>query len=416
MDREGVLSLKGRVGDIWKQAELYRADTAKFLSDMVKIKSYSGQEEEICRHIASLCEDLGFDEVRIDKLGSVLARVGSGRKILAIDAHVDTVEVGDLSQWKRNPFSGDIENGLVHGRGSSDQKGGAAAMISAGRILKDLDYDGEWMAWFAFTVMEEDCDGMCWKYLIEEEGLVPDFILSTEPTSCRLTRGHRGRMEMELNLRGVSAHGSAPERGDSAAYKAARAALAVEELNEELRPDEEGFLGKGTIAVSQISVRGPSQCAVPDVARLYMDRRLTWGEDADLAIGQVKEKVGRALGVDSVDCVMPNYTKTGWRGTKYSQELYFPTWKTDEGHPLIQSGVRAYKALFAKAPVVGKWTFSTNLVSVSGRHGIPGLGFGPGDEKEAHAPNEVNRVEDLVMCSAFYAALVYALEGVEISR
>jgi len=406
----------GRVRDIRKRAEAYRDDTAKFLSDMVKIKSYSGQEEEICRYIASLCERLGFDEVMIDKLGSVLARIGSGRKILAIDAHVDTVEVGDASQWKRNPFSGDIEKGLVHGRGSSDQKGGAASMLSAGRILRDLGYDGEWTVWFAFTVMEEDCDGMCWKYLIEEEGLVPDFILSTEPTSCRLTRGHRGRMEMELNLRGISAHGSAPERGDSAAYKAARAALALEELNEELEPDKEGFLGKGTIVVSQIDVKGPSQCAVPDLARLYVDRRLTWGEDADLAIGQVKERVGSALGVDSVDCAMPNYAKTGWKGTEYSQELYFPTWKTDESHPLVQAGVRAYRGLFAKEPVLGRWTFSTNLVSASGRHGIPGIGFGPGDEEEAHAPNEVNRIEDLVVCSAFYVSLVYALEGVEPSR
>lgn len=406
----------GRVRDIRKRAEAYRDDTAKFLSDMVKIKSYSGQEEEICRYIVSLCERLGFDEVMIDKLGSVLARIGSGRKILAIDAHVDTVEVGDASQWKRNPFSGDIEKGLVHGRGSSDQKGGAASMLSAGRILRDLGYDGEWTVWFAFTVMEEDCDGMCWKYLIEEESLVPDFILSTEPTGCRLTRGHRGRMEMELNLKGISAHGSAPERGDSAAYKAARAALALEELNEELEPDKEGFLGKGTIVVSQIDVKGPSQCAVPDLARLYVDRRLTWGEDADLAIGQVKERVGSVLGVDSVDCVMPNYAKTGWKGTKYSQELYFPTWKTDESHPLVQAGVRAYRGLFAKKPVLSRWTFSTNLVSASGRHGIPGIGFGPGDEKEAHAPNEVNRIEDLVVCSAFYVNLVYALEGVEPSR
>ena len=403
------------VRDIWKRAETYRDDTAKLLSDMVKIKSYSGQEEEICKHVASLCEDLNFDEVRIDKLGSVLSRIGSGKKVLAIDAHIDTVEVGDLSQWKRDPFSGDIENGLVHGRGSSDQKGGAASMLSAGRILKDLGYNEEWTVWFAFTVMEEDCDGMCWKYLIEEEGLIPDFILSTEPTSCRLTRGHRGRMEMELFLKGISAHGSAPERGDSVAYKAARAALAVEELNEELKPDEEGFLGKATIIVSQIDVKGPSQCAVPDVGRLYMDRRLTWGEDADLAIGQVKKKIGQALGVDSVNCIMPDYTKTSWRGTKYSQELYFPTWKTDESHPLVQAGVRAYKSLFAKTPVVGKWIFSTNLVSASGRHGIPGIGFGPGDEKEAHAPNEVNRIKDLVVCSAFYASLVYALEGVETS-
>ena len=398
--------------NIMAKAEAYRDETAKILSGLVKIKSYSSKEEQVCKHIAALCEKLGFDEVKIDPLGSVLARVGNGPKILAIDAHIDTVETGDPSQWKKDPFSGDIENGLVHGRGASDQKGGAASMISAGRILKDMGYNGQWTVWFAFTVMEEDCDGMCWKYLIEEEGLKPDFIVSTEPTSCRLYRGHRGRMEMELRLSGVSAHGSAPERGDSAAYKAARAALALEQLNEELQPDEDNFLGKGTIVVSQIDVKGPSQCAVPDQARLYLDRRLTWGEDASLAINQVKENVGKALNIapSEVSCVMPDYAKNGWKGTEYSQELYFPTWKTDEDHPLVQAGITAYENLFDKKPVVDKWTFSTNLVSVSGRHGIPGIGFGPGDENQAHAPNEINRVDDLVTCAAFYVSLVYALE------
>ena len=130
--------------DIQKRAEAYRDETAKILSDMVKIKSYSSQEEDVCRHIAALCEKLGFDEVKIDPLGSVLARVGNGPKILAIDAHIDTVETGDVAQWEKDPFSGDIENGLVHGRGTSDQKGGAASMITAGKILKDMGYNGGW--------------------------------------------------------------------------------------------------------------------------------------------------------------------------------------------------------------------------------------------------------------------------------
>lgn len=398
--------------EILNRAKAYRDETARVLSDLVKIKSYSGQEENVCRAIEKVCRSYGLDDVRIDGLGSVVLRVGHGPKILAIDGHVDTVETGDVSQWKRDPFSGEIENGIVYGRGTSDQKGGAAAMITAARILRDLDYSGAFSVYFTFTVMEEDCDGMCWKYLIEEEKLIPDFVVSTEPTSCRLYRGHRGRMEMVARLRGVSSHGSAPERGVSAAYKAARAILAMEELNASLKPDDDGFLGKGTIVVSQVDIHGPSQCAVPDEAMIYLDRRLTWGETADSAIAQVKSVMAAAIGEDesSIDVQMPNYTKRGWKNADYAQELYFPTWKVPADHDLVVQGVEAYTALFGKDPVVDKWTFSTNLVATTGRHKIPAIGFGPGDENQAHAPNEITRVDDLEICSAFYAMLPYELE------
>jgi putative selenium metabolism hydrolase len=387
----------------------YKEQTAEDLSRIVKIKSYSSKEENVVRELEKMCKEYGFDEVRIDAMGNLIARVGNGPKKIAFDAHIDTVETGDPEQWNLDPFSGLIQDGLVHGRGTSDQKGGAASMLTAGRILKELGYDGEYSVYFTFTVMEEDCDGMCWKYLIEEEGFKPDFMVSTEPTSCRLYRGHRGRMEIQVGIKGVSAHGSAPERGESAAYKAARAALAMEELNEQLMVDE--FLGKGTIVVSQIQVHGPSQCAVPDTAMLYLDRRLTWGEDADLAISQVREKISKAIGDENITVTMPEYTKKGWKNLDYGQELYFPTWKTEESHPLVQAGADAYSKLFGENPQIDKWTFSTNLVATTGRHKIPAIGFGPGDEDQAHAPNEINRIADLEKCAAFYAMLPLALEG-----
>ncbi|MDY0303275.1 MAG: YgeY family selenium metabolism-linked hydrolase [Sphaerochaeta sp.] len=397
---------------IRQKAAEYRDYTAENLSKLVKVKSYSSQEEDVCRLIVTLCEEAGFDEIRIDGLGSVVARIGNGPKQLAIDGHIDTVEVGNLANWEFDPFCGDIKDGKVWGRGASDQKGGAASMITAGRILKDLGYGGEYTVFFTFTVMEEDCDGMCWKYLIEEENLKPDLIVSTEPTSCQLYRGHRGRMEIRVILRGISSHGSAPERGISAAYKAAKAALAIEQLNKDLLPDDDKFLGKGTITVSQMDVKGPSQCAVADYAMLYLDRRLTWGEDAELAMGQVREYISKATGddPDSIIVEMPDYEKIGWTKKEYSQELYFPTWKIDESHHLVQAGIKGHEALFGKKPVVDKWTFSTNLVATTGRHKIPAIGFGPGDEAQAHAPNEINRIDDLEICAAFYAMLPYSLE------
>ncbi|MBF0279513.1 MAG: YgeY family selenium metabolism-linked hydrolase [SAR324 cluster bacterium] len=394
--------------EIRAKAAEYKNYTAQLLSELVQIKSYSSQEQDVCARITEMCREAGFDTVRTDALGSVIASIGKGPKMIVFDGHIDTVEVGERKNWQLDPFSGLIKDGKIHGRGSADQKGGAASMIAAGRILKELAYAGQYTVLFTFTVMEEDCDGMCWKYLIEEEKIEPDFWVSTEPTSCQLYRGHRGRMEIQCTFRGISSHGSAPERGVSAAYKVARAALAIEKLNESLQPDEDNFLGKGTAVVSQIVVNGPSQCAVPDYGMLYIDRRLTWGETAESAIQQVKDVMGEDVEVVE----MPKYVKKGYKNFDYGQELYFPTWKIEENHPLVQGGIDAYRALYQKAPNVDKWTFSTNGVSVCGRHKIPAIGFGPGDEAQAHAPNEFNRTEDLEICAAFYANLVYQMDNI----
>ncbi len=381
----------------------YRDYTAENLSQIVQIPSLSCQEEAVIQRIRELLEAAGVHNCRTDGLGNLIAVVGNGDRNLAIDAHIDTVDTGDESQWDIPPFSGAIKDGFVHGRGSVDQKGGAAAMITAARILSEIEYAGQFQIYFTFTVMEEDCDGMCWEYLINEEQLEPEFTVITEPTNLNLYRGHRGRMEMELYLKGVSAHGSMPERGKNVIYSGARASLEIEKLNENLTSDP--FLGKGTIVPTLFNTEAPSLCAVPDHARIHIDRRLTWGEDKASAIAELNGIIG-----EDAELVVPEYERKSYKGVSYRQEKYFPTWKIPEDHILVQAGTETYRKLYGNAVQVGKWTFSTNAVSICGRHKIPCIGFGPGDEIYAHAPNERIPVDDLEKASAFYALLPHILE------
>lgn len=391
---------------ILAKANEYRRYTAETLAGMIKIPSLSGEEKAVVEHLKPVAEAAGFDEVRVDGLGNLICRIGNGPKILAIDGHIDTVDTGDLDQWEKDPFSGQIDDTYVYGRGSVDQEGGVAAMITAGRILHELAYDGGFTIYFTITVMEEDADGLCWLWLIEREGLKPDFVVITEPTNLGVYRGHRGRMELDVRFRGVSAHGSAPERGDNAIYKASRGALALEKLNEELKPDP--FLGKGTIVISRFTSSAPSLCAVADGAELHVDRRLTWGETKEIAVGQIQEACGPEAEVS-----VTMYDRISYTGAQYPQEAYFPTWKIPEEHRLVRAGATTFRELFESEPVVDKWTFSTNAVSICGRYEIPTIGFGPGNEVMAHAPNEHTPVDHLEKASAFYALLPYILEETE---
>jgi len=389
--------------DILRLAESYADFTAENLGKMVQIKSLSCGEKDVVLEIKKQMIEAGFDEVKIDGLGNVIGRIGSGDTILAIDGHVDTVDTGNLDNWEFDPFSGEVKDGYVLGRGTVDQEGGVASFITAGRIIKELALCNDLTIYFVGSVMEEDSDGLCWKYIIEEEGIKPDFVISTEPTNLGIYRGQRGRMEMEVFFRGVSSHGSAPERGKNAIYMASKACLEIEKLNENLKHDD--FLGKGSITVSEIISGSPSLCAVADYAKIHIDRRLTWGETKESAVAEIENII------DGVDArvEVSQYMETAWTGLKYGMEKYYPTWKVSEGHLVVKTGEEAFEKVFGKKPIVDKWTFSTNGVTINGMYGIPMIGFGPGNEVLAHAPNEKVPVSDLVAASAFYAAFAEVL-------
>jgi putative selenium metabolism hydrolase len=386
---------------ILNKAEEYSNFTAANLSKLIKIKSLSGEEAGVANALRHMMEDAGFDEAKIDGLGNVIGRIGNGKKIIAIDGHIDTVDLGNADAWDFHPLSGEIKDGFVHGRGTVDQSGGPAAFITAGRILKEIGLPDDVTVYFTGTVMEEDCDGLCWNYIIEEDKIKPDCVIVTEPTNLNIYRGHRGRMEIEISFYGLSSHGSAPERGKNAIYMASKAALEIEKLNERLAVDS--FLGKGSVTVTESISSSPSLCAVSDFAKIHLDRRLTWGEDKELALNQVREIVKGM----NVKVELLNYEKISFTGLKYGMEKYYPTWKIEEDHQVIKSGVKTFSDLFNQKPKVDKWTFSTNGVTINGIHKIPVIGFGPGNEELAHAPNEKVPIEHLVKASAFYALFCY---------
>lgn len=283
-------------------------------------------------------------------------------------------------------------------------------MVYAGKIMMDLKLNDQFTVLFTGTVMEEDCDGLCWQYLINEEQIKPELVIITEPTNMNIYRGHRGRMEIRVSFFGRSCHGSAPERGDNAIYKASRCALEVEKLNERLRSD--AFLGKGTVTVTQATSSSPSLCAVADGASLHLDRRLTKGETGESAVAEVVDAAKRA-GLKDGDFKVEvlRYAEKSYTGLVYPAEKYYPTWSMPEDSPFLKQAVEAYRGIFHKEPLVDKWTFSTNGVTTAGMKGIPTLGLGPGNEVHAHAPNEHCPVEHLSGAAAFYAALVGRLNG-----
>jgi putative selenium metabolism hydrolase len=378
-----------------------------FLRDIVALPSLSGQEEAVVRRVAREMEAVGFDEVVIDPLGNVLGRIGNGPRVIAFDAHLDTVDVTDRVQWECDPFTVKLEDGKVFGRGAVDQKAGMAGMVYAGAVMKELDLLDDLQVWMVGSVMEEDCDGLCWHHILQEKTLAPELVVSTEPTGLRLNRGQRGRMEIRVRVKGRSCHGSMPHLGDNAIYRITPAVRAIEELNERLKEDP--FLGKGTCTVTWIGSQGPSLCAVPDQAEFHIDRRLTTGETRESALAEVEAAMSTA-GVDAEVFIL-QYEEKSWTGLVYPMEKYYPTWVLDEGHPALAAAGRAFTRVTDRRPEVSRWTFSTNGVAITGLHGVPCFGFGPGQEDIAHTANEFVPVEDVLTACAFYAALPAEIAG-----
>lgn len=421
-------------------AEGYKADMTRFLRDLVKIPGESCGEKGHVMRIKEEMEKLGFDKVQIDPMGNILGFMGSGQTLIGFDAHIDTVGIGNRDNWEFDPYEGYETDSEIGGRGTSDQMGGIVSAVYGAKIMKDLGLlNDKFQVVVTGTVQEEDCDGLCWQYIIHEDKIRPEFVVSTEPTDGGIYRGQRGRMEIRVDVKGISCHGSAPERGDNAIYKMADILQDIRALNENDAADETQikglvkmldekynpeweearFLGRGTVTTSEIFFTSPSRCAVADSCSVSLDRRMTAGETWESCLDEIRALPSvKKYGYD-VKVSMYEYSRPSWTELVYPIECYFPTWVIPKDHKVTKALEDAYKGLYGEErqgndvtsqlrksrPLTDKWTFSTNGVTIMGRNNIPCIGFGPGAEAQAHAPNERTWKDDLVRCAAVYAAL-----------
>jgi putative selenium metabolism hydrolase len=381
---------------------------ARFLQDLVRIPSLSTHEEAVASRMADEMRRVGFTDVRNDRMGNVIGRIGrGGGPKLVYDGHMDVVDVGDPMRWSRPPYDGVIEDGVLYGRGACDMKGGLAAMVYAVGALVEAGVQLAGDLYVVAVVQEEPCEGLAMQALVEEEGIRPDYVVLGEPSNLQVRIGHRGRLEMQVKVRGTAAHAAAPDLGSNAIHNAARLIFGIELLAPRLAHDD--FLGQGTIAVTEIESQAASRNAVPDCCTFYIDRRLTLGETERKAVAEIQN----IINTEEVDATVrvTDYEAASYTGFECRARNVFPAWAMSQDHPLVQTLVRSVRETLGYRPRLGRWTFSTDGTYSAGVANIPTVGFGPGEERYAHTQDEQIRLNDVVDAARVYARLAVDLLG-----
>jgi putative selenium metabolism hydrolase len=380
----------------------------QFMRDICGIPSMDSQLGAVGERIGAEMKKLDFDEVRFDKMGNILGRIGRGPTKIVYDSHIDTVGIGDRSTWEWEPFEGKVEDGNLFARGSCDEKGSTPGMIYGLALARDLGLLDGFTAYY-FGNMEEWCDGIAPNSFVEVDPKVrPDFVVIGEPTKMRIYRGHKGRIELKITADGRSAHAASHQLGDNAVYKMMNIISAIRELDRRLPSDP--FLGKATIAVTDVQARTASLNAVPDQFTIYLDRRIIFGETKEFLLSQIQGLIPDYLR-DEIHVEQLFYDTPSYTGFVFPVDKYYPAWSLAEEHPLVQAGQHTIEALWGETRPTGKWNFSTNGTYWAGKANIPAIGFGPGEEEWAHMTNEHIRLADVVHAAEWYALFPLLLKG-----
>jgi putative selenium metabolism hydrolase len=292
---------------------------------------------------------------------------------------------------------------VMYGRGACDDKGGIAAMVMGGALYQQprpSDESDDVTLYVVGSVQEEDCDGLALEHLLTKVLPRPDLVVLGEATNGGVFRGNRGRIEVLVRTRGSSCHASAPDRGHNPVYDLPPIIAEIQDLNGKLGWDD--FLGAGTIAITKITCETPSLNAVPSTSTIYLDRRLTVGEDPAAALTEIRDLP--AIKAAGAEVELMTYERTSFTGQTLGTVKQYPTWVLSEHDTAVRAGVAAAQVALGRTPATGHWVFSTNGVASMGKLGIPTIGYGPGNEIHAHSVADQCPIDDLVEAMAWYAA------------
>jgi len=387
------------IDKIKARVQAQREEIIQFLKDMCAIPSYDSQIKAVGERASAEMKKVGFEETWFDSMGNIIGRIGNGPIKLVYDSHIDTVGIGDPDSWGWDPFMGKVENGVFFARGACDEKNSTPGMIYGLAMAKEFGLlDG--ITAYYFGNMEEWCDGIAPNSFVETEKIRPDFVVIGEPTKMQVYRGHKGRVEMSVVAKGKSAHAASNFLGDNAIYKLLPIIDTISKMEPQFMDDP--FLGPGRITVSDMHVKTPSINAVPDEATIYIDRRITFGEEPRAVLDQVKNVIGER---NDIEAKILWYDDPSYTGFVFEVDKIYPAWALPEDDPYVQAGVKAGELLWGTPLPTGKWDFSTNGTYWMGKAGIPSIGFGPGNEIHAHTVIDQVPLEDVVRSTGWYALL-----------
>ncbi|MBN1217896.1 MAG: M20/M25/M40 family metallo-hydrolase [Anaerolineae bacterium] len=383
-------------------AQERQAATIAFARQIVQIPSRSGQEREIAAAISYEMKNLGYDKIWTDEAGNVIGKISGGQgPTILLNGHMDHVDPGPAAGWPYPPFSGQIVDGELWGRGSVDMKGPVACMIYAASLFKQLDFSPPGDILMTVPVMEE-VGGLGTRHLTSH--LQADAAICGEPSHNTLRRGHRGRVGLHLTFKGRSAHASTPHLGVNPHYSAATflTRLPIMEMTR-----EEG-VGASSVTPTLYVTDQRSPNVIPGEVRLTLDWRNVPGESPETIVAKIRALLNSCLPENETTIEIASSEFTTYTGLRTTLPDIFPSFLLAEDDPFVQAAHATLVDVLGRDDGVDIWRFATD-----GGHlmtaGIPTVGFGPGDEKLAHTNQERISLAQMEEAVVAYAALILAL-------